>query len=315
MLYKNGESQKMNTAEIKAVENYFHNKFPVKIVYPADRITPSRLKHNKLPDQPNSISFDLRAIVKTATGSEEWRYAENVVVDKNGNKRYFPKKFLYTGKRYLDRDNIELIFFLLKKSTYRFIPVDELKENKELTQSKMVKFMFEDLVSDAEKKAEKKKIEAKITNLLYGDDYGLSEDKLRALAKAYQIAGVDNYTLPQIKMLLDNKIHEGTDGIDNFFRMVDADDEIKTRVSITKAMDMNLLKFNDKTRPGYWQVDGEKGTTSICKTPPNKSPSQALYDYYMGNAEFRDDVQAVLLTKNPDAGKVLKGKKVEVEDE
>jgi hypothetical protein len=315
MLYKNGEAQKLNPAEIKAVEAYFHNKFPVKVVYPADRITPSRLKHNKLPDQPNSISFDLRAIVKTATGSEEWRYAENVVSDKNNNKKFFPKKFLYTGKRYLDRDNIELIYFLLKKSTYRFIPVDELKENKELTQSKLAKFMFEDLVTEAEKKAEKKKIEAKITNLIYGEDYGLPEEKLRELAKAYQIGNVDSYTSAQVKMLLDNKIHEGADGVNNFFRMVDADDEIKTRVSITKAMDMGLLKFNDKTRSWFWQVAGEKGTTNICKVPPNKSPSQALYDFYVGSSDFRDDVQAVLLTKNPDAGKVVKGKKAEVVEE
>ena len=315
MLYKNGEQYRLTPQETKAIEAYFHNKFPVKVVYPADRVMPSRLKHNKLPDKPQSISFDFRAIVRTTNGSEEWRYADNVISDKNGNKRYFPKKFLFNGSRYLDRADIEIIFFLLKKSTHRLIPVEELKENKELTQSKLAKFMFEDLVSEAEKKAEKKKIEAKIVNLLYGDDFGLPEEKLRALAKAYQITGVDNYTLAQVKMLLDNKIHATNTSADDFFRMVDAEDEIKTRVSITRAMDLNLLKFNDKTRQWFWQAEGEKGTTNVCRVPPDKSPSQALYDYYQGNAEFRDDIQAVLLTKNPDAGKAVKGKKEVVIEE
>jgi len=306
MLYKNDVIYDLSRfpKEIEEIEKHFHGKFPVKVVYPPERIVTSKLKHNRLPDKPNSISFDLKATVKTPIGTEVWRYAENVVVDEKGIKKYTPKKFLFDGAKWLKRNDIELIFFLLNKSEY-------CKGGK--NQGPMVKFMFEDLVSEAEKKAEKKKIEAKIDGLLYGEDFGLSEEKLKAVLQAYQVTGVGDMTLAQIKNALWNKIHETPEGTDNFFRMVNADEEIKTRVSITKAMDMGLLKYDALKTTWYWQLAGEKGTTIICKVPPTKSASEALYDYYLGNQEFRDDLQAVLITKNPSAGK--KGKKEEILEE
>jgi len=58
MLYKNDVIFELSRfpKEIEKIEKHFHGKFPVKVVYPSDRIVKSRLKHNVLPDKPNSIS-------------------------------------------------------------------------------------------------------------------------------------------------------------------------------------------------------------------------------------------------------------------
>jgi hypothetical protein len=209
-----------------------------------------------------------------------------------------PKKFLFNGIRYLQRNDIELIYFLLFKSSYRVLGEDELKADSDLKQTTMPKFMFEDLVSEAEKKAEKKRIDTKISNLLWGDDYGLPEDKLRALAVAYGNTEVDGYTLAQVQNYLDNTIHATKNGPDKFFEMVGDDEGIKTRVAITKIMQMGLLKHNDTKRSWFWQT-GEKTIKTICTTPPNKSPMDAIYDYYQADQSFRDDIQAVLISKKP----------------
>lgn len=294
MLYKNDEPYKLVQKEIEAVEAFFHGKFPVKVVYPQERIVPSKLKHNRKPDKPRSISFDYKAVVMTANGTEVWRYAENVIVSDKGVKKYTPKKFLFHGATWLKRNDIEKIFFLLNKSEF-------CKGGK--NQGPMVKFMFEDLVTEAEKRAEKKKIATKIDGLLYGDDFGLSEEKLRTVAKAYFIPGVDDYSLSQIKWQLENKINETKSGPDEFFRMVNAEDEIATRVSITKAVDFGLLVYENNNKSKRWVWKTKEGIDEICKVPPDKSPNEALYEHYLGNEGFRDDVQAVLLTKNPKAGK------------
>lgn len=294
MLYKNDEPVHLNKAEIEAVEAFFHGKFPVKVVYPPERITPSKLKHNRLPDKPRSISFDYKAVVMAPNGTEVWRYAENVIVNDKGVKKYTPKKFIFFGSTWLKRNDIEKIYFLLNKSEF-------CKGGK--NQGTMVKFMFEDLVSEADKRAEKKKIATKIDGLLYGDDFGLSEEKLKAVAKAYFIAGVDDYSLTQIKWQLENKINETKEGPENFFRMVNADDEIATRVSITKAVDLGLLVYENNNKSKRWVWKTKEGIDEVCKVPPDKSPNEALYEHYLGNEGFRDDVQAVLLTKNPKAGK------------
>lgn len=178
----------------------------------------------------------------------------------------------------------------------------------------MVKFMFEDLVTEAEKKAEKKKLEQKIDGLLYGDEFGLSEEKLKAVAQAYNILGVDMLTVSQIKIALDNKIHETKEGPDEFFRMVNAEEEIKVRVSITKAMDLGILKYDNLKNKWYWHTAEENGEREICKTPPDKTPAQTIYDHYMGNDEFREDLKAVLITRNPATVKG-KGKTADNKDE
>ncbi len=306
MLYKNDEIFQLNTRpeEIKKIEKYFHGKFPVRVVYPPDRIVPSKLKHNKLPDKPNSISFDLRATVKTTTGTEIWRYAENIVTDNKGVKKYIPKKFLFDGRRSLDRNEIELIYFLLRKS-----PFCKGGDN----EGKMTKFMFEDLVSEAEKKVEKRAIESKIDLLIFNKDMQLPEERLRLLLSSYGV-DADDLMLPQVKILLNTKIHETKDGIDKFFDRVDADVELETRANLTKAIKRDLIFHDDSKRAWYWRtVEGK--IELISKVPPSKSNMDALYDAFLGDQGFREDLQAALLTGKPGAGKAPKKKEEEVSQE
>jgi len=290
MLYENDVPVKLNAAQIKTVETYFHNKFPVKVIYPPGRVVKSRLKHNIKPDKPCSISFDLKARVKTDAGIEIWRYAENVIIEEKGNKRYLPKKFMYQGVKYLDRGDIELIYFLLNKSEYCKGGMNE---------GPMVKFMFEDLVTEAEKKVAVKKIQTKIDNLLYGDDFGLTEEKIRAVATAYFVPNVDTLRLAQVKIILNEKINATKEGPEEFFRMVNADEEIKARVSLQKTSDKGIIKHDGVKKAWFWKGTGDNKDSLICKVPTNKSPNEALYEYYLGNDGFRDDIDAVLITNKP----------------
>ncbi len=293
MLYQNDVQVKLNPKEIEAVEKYFHKKFPVKVVYPPERIIKSRLPHNKLPDKPNSISFDLKSTVKTLEGAEVWRYAEEVRIDNKGNKKYTPKKFRFNGSRFLSRGDIELIYFLLNKSEFCLGGKN---------QGKMVKFTFEDLVSEAEKKAERKELESKIGMLLYNKDYGLPEERLRAVAKAYFVKNVDVLTLAQVKIVIETKIHETKNGADRFFEMVDAEEELKTRGNIQKAVDKGILFFDAGKKAWFWKtIEGKN--TQLCKVPPNKSSYDVLYDLYLGDKSFQDDLEASLLTSKSKKGK------------
>jgi len=283
--------------EIKTVVDFFHGKFPVKVVYPPERIIASRLPHNRLPDKPNSIAFDMKAIVKTPKGTEVWRYADSTLVDSKGRKKYVPKKFMFNGARFLTRNDIELIYFLLRKSEYCLVG-----DNR----GPMVKFTFEDLVSEAEKKAEKRELESRMNLLIYNKDLGLSEDKLRAVAKAYFINDVDSLTLAQVKIVLDSKIRETRDGIQKFFTMVDAEEELKTRMSIQKAIDMGFIKYDDSKSNWYWIGSAERGNVQICKVPPSKTPNEAIYEYYLGDDSFKEDLNALFITKKSKAGRPVK---------
>ncbi len=298
MLYKNDEPYKLDKNEVEAVKKFFHNKFPVKVVYPPERITKSRLPHNRLPDKPNSMSFDLKATVRTGSGMEVWRYAEDVVFDSKGKKKYVPKKFRFNGSRFLDRNEIELIFFLLFKSEYRLKSAEELKADKNLKQTRIPKFMFEDLVSEAEKKAEAKAMESKISVLLYNKELGLPEDRIRLVAKAYHIKGVDELSLSQVKILVDNKIHDKKlGGPDKFFEMVNADEELEDRASLQKVIDLNYLRYDGSKNAWFWNTEGENGKGALCKVSRNDVPVEVLFEMYRGDESFREDIKALIISK------------------
>ena len=307
MLYKNDVIFELARfpKEIEAIEKHFHNKFPVKITYPPERIVKSKLPHNRLPDKPNSISFDYKAVVKTPTGTETWRYVENIITDAKGNKKYIPKKFMYDGVVWLDRNDIEKIYFLLRKSEY-CVGGDNF--------GGIPKFVFEDLVSEAEKKAEKKKIQARVNKFIWDEEYRLAEDKIRAVAKAYQITGVDELKDNQVRIVVENKVFATPEGPDEFFLMINDDEQIKARNAITKAMEMKLLYHDDAKQKWYWKTADGK-SVFVTSTPPTKTPNVAIYDHYLGNNAFRDDLQAALITKNPKAGKAKKEEPEVVLDE
>ncbi len=298
MLYKNDEPYKLDARELKATKDYFHNKFPVKVVYPPDRIVKSRLPHNRLPDKPNSMSFDLKSTVKTGEGTEVWRYADDVILDKKGNKKYIPKKFRFNGTRMLDERDIELIYFLLYKSPFRLKGKEELKANKKLVQARVAKFMFEDLVTDAEKKAEAKALDSKITVLLYNKELGLPEDRIRLVAKAYNIKNVDELSLSQVKILVENKIHDKKlGGPDKFFEMVNSDEELEARSSIQKVIDLEYIRYDMSKNAWYWDAEGENGKSAICKVAKSDIPTEVLFDRYRGDESFREDIKALLISK------------------
>jgi len=290
MLYKNDETYKLSKPEIDALVKQFHGKFPLRVIYPSDRVVKSRSKHNRLPDKPNSISFDLKATVKTPSGTEVWRYADSMVVDQHGRKVYSPKKFRFNGNRMLERNDIELIFYLFKKSEYCLGG-----EN----QGKLLKFMFEDLISDAERKAERQGIEAKISILLFGEKgLCIPEDKLRDIAKAYHIKNVDGLTLAQVRLILNEEIHRSKDGPQRFFDMSDAEEEINIRSSIQRAIDLKLLVYQIDKKSWYWKTAEGDQVVKGGKVPPSKKPNEVLYDLYKGDITFKDDLDAVIMTES-----------------
>jgi len=291
MLYKNDELYKLAPNDIKVLTEKF-KRFPLAIIYPPERVVPSRSKQNKLPDKPNSISFPLVSNVKTKTGTERWRYAENVIVKEHGVKKFTPGNFRFNGRHLLQETDAELAWFLFTKSSY-------CKGG--LNQGKTIKFMFEDLISDAERRADSESIKSRVKAMIFGEDFGLSEEKLRAVAKAYFIKNVDQLTFAQVKLAVDHAVNrDKRDGLKQFVEMTNMDEFLKIRGRIQDLMDKKHLGY-DATRK-EWQWLDEKGDRidSICKVAPGRSPNDALYDFYMGNRTFQEVFEAA-----EKAGKVI----------
>lgn len=286
MLYKNDAPYKLADTDVLTLKKKFR-RFPLTVIYPPERVMKSRSPRNKLPDKPNSIAFPLVAVVKSPTGTDQWRYAENVIIKEHGVKKYTPKNFRFNGRFLLEENNIELAWFLFTKSPY-------CKGG--ANQGKLTKFMFEDLVAEADLKAEKEMVRSQVKALIYGGEMGMNEERLRKLAKALFIKNIDILTYNQVKIAVEHAISRDEHGYEKFVEMTDMDELINVRSRIQNLVDLKMLKY--ETVKKQWEWSGVNGKPElICKVPPAMNPHEVIYDYYMGNKDFQATVESVEKSK------------------
>ena len=286
MLYKNDEIYKLTVADHAKLKKKFP-KFPVRLIYPAIRVKKSRSKHNRLPDKPNSISFPLGATVRTDTGTQSWRYAENRIIGTDGQIIWSPYNLILRGTMMLQKEDVELLFWL-----QYCCPFLQGGEN---FNDKVPKCIFEDLVSAAEIKAEREEQMADVKALIYSTKLGLGEKKLRLLAKAYFISEVEELSLAQVKLAIEAEIRRNKrGGIKQFLELVDAKQALDIRSSLQEAIDKKLITFMAQKRTWAWVTDHGKKNIPFANISVASDPYEALYDYYMGSRKFAQDITAAL---------------------
>jgi len=278
MLYKNDEVYKMTAADSNWVKKKYP-KFPIRLIYPETRVRPSRSKHNRLPDKPNSISFPLVATVKTDSGTESWRYAENKIIGTNGRVIWQPHNLILRGSMILEKSDIELIYWLLKCCPFL--------EGGENWNKKVPKCVIEDLRGTAEKKALKEEEMATVKALIYSSKMGLGEKKLRQVAKAYFINDVEELSFAQVKLAVENQVgRDRHTGVEKFLELVDAEQTLEVRANLQNAVDRKLITYMVAKKTWAWVTANGKKNEPICQIGPGADPSEALYDYYLGNRSF-----------------------------
>lgn len=290
MLFKNGTPYKMTDEDKQFLRKKFN--FPIRIVYPPELIKPSRL--NRLPDKPNSIPMPLRTVIRNQDGeTEEWRWANNTTLDAVGRTKYYPRRMAFQGNSVISETNLELLYFLYWKSPHcKNGGIDE-------NQRRKIYFMIEDLVIIAEKHVSARAIKARYDVMIYDDELGLSEHRLRALAKAYFVPRVDQLTLAQVRVAIDHEVlRDQRNGIQNFIEMSNSDEYIRLRSKLQMAIDNEIIIFIPRDRIWAWKGNEEYGQKKrledICRILSKADPKQALIDWYEANLDFKERLNSEL---------------------
>ena len=284
MLYKNDEAYKLTAKDHLELGKKFP-KYPVRLVYPKSRIRPSRSIHNILPDKPTSIAFPLYATVKTETGTEQWRYAEHRIIGAKGQVSWEPNSLSLRGTIVLTSKDKELLWWLWKCCT--------VLEGGENWNQRKPKCAFEDLIGEADKRVARETEMATVKALIYSPQIGLSEKRLREIARAYFITGVDELSISQVKLAIENQIsRDKNTGVQNFLDLSEAETTLEIKGNIQKAIDSKMITFMIKNKTWAWVTDIGKKNEPICTVTATVDPNEALYDYYMGNRQFAETLLA-----------------------
>ena len=145
----------------------------VSIVYPKEYIKANKDNPSR-PYRPASFKISYRDVLRTATGSEDWRFAERVDPGKNDiGQNYSPNGNVFTGSWQLGLGQADLLYFLLNISS-------RMEGGKNTASKKRPYMVVENKVVDAQNFAEKELESAYLRITLFKD---LTEEKLRAFAK------------------------------------------------------------------------------------------------------------------------------------
>lgn len=286
MLYKNDEQYHLTAEDIKTVRRKFR-KFPITLTYPEERVKKSPSAHNTLPDKPTSLSFPLNTTLKTPSGADRWRYAENKIIGPRGEISYMPINFFLTGTYILHENDMELIWYLYTKCPYT--------EGGLNYSGKKPKCVFEDLVGLADRKALREEQTADVKALIYSSKVGLSEAKLRQVAKAMFIPEVDDMTYNQVKVSVEQEINrDKVKGAEKFLEMIDAEEFLIVRSTLQGAIDKGLIKYVPAKSEWVWVLGPGRKHQTFAEIAPGADPNEALMDYFKGNKKFAQMLEASL---------------------
>jgi hypothetical protein len=286
MLYKNDEQYHLTADDIKTVRKKFR-KFPVTLTYPEERVKPSPSAHNVLPDKPTSLSFPLNTTVKTASGADRWRYADNKIIGSRGEISYMPVNFFLTGTFHLQENDMELIWYLYTKCPYTEAGLNY--------NGRKPKCAFEDLIGLADRKALREEQAADVKALLYSSKVGLPESKLRQVAKAMFISEVDDMTYNQVKVSVEQEINrDKAKGAEKFLDMIDAEEFLDIRATLQGAIDKGLIKYVPAKNEWVWVMGPGKKHQPFAEIAPGADPNEALMDFFKGNKKFAQMLDASL---------------------
>lgn len=151
----------------------------VSIVYPKEYIKINKFNPSR-PFRPASLKISFRDVVRNATGTEDWRWAEREDNGKNNiGKVYSPSSKIFTGSWQLGLAQSDLLYFLLKISS-------RMEGGANAAEGKRPYMVIENKVKDATEFGNKEVEAAYISMNLFKE---MSEEKVREFAK---LIGVDS---------------------------------------------------------------------------------------------------------------------------
>ena len=160
---------------------------------------------------------------------------------------------------------------------------------------KTPKCVIEDLVGAAERKAIKEAEMATFKAMIYSPDMGLKESKLRQLAKAYFISDVEELSFAQVKLAVENMVtRDRNNGIKKFLDMAEAKQVMEVRANLQSAIDSKIITYMIAKKTWAWVTANGLKNEPICQIGAVADPTEALYDYYLGNRSFAQELVAAL---------------------
>jgi hypothetical protein len=288
MIYVNNEKANLKDHKSQVGKEYakaldYFNKigWPVRFKVKKQILSPDETEDGRVFMVMPSYYIHHSAIINTEYGTEQWRYSPNPPIDKNVRGQSvleWPKEG--RGKTYnrkvisFKKEQADLVFFLWFKSK----PFQSIYD-------------IDDAKAQAEAEVRAKMDAVKLDSVFYNESSVLhtDENKLRTIARAYNVSQVDTKDKNQVLVALDNVVRNLVKSkvltVDEFMESLSLDTLTELSAKIQKAHDDKLITFDDKQNTWFYVDAGGRVSEEIVRVPMSKTEHKYNYlrDFFMTN--------------------------------
>ena len=311
MLYCNDELVQVTDAMKKKVYQELgvkgDKKFGLVIKMPSSFYSQS--EGNEKPDRPSVAVIPMSAQVEGPNGSEMWRYCNGRDHDHKAGKWIYYTTFNgrkqghleYTDSLTIDGKNIDLIFFLLFYSKLRLIPgeTDEQAKLRGIKPSQRFQFVVENKEREAAAKINNRQKIAKVELAILE---GLSKNDLVKVAMALGLSNSGEKgeleLRDEVLSLVTILEKQGRKGYDKFIEVSRLDEKAQIKTSIQKAIDLRLIKEDQRIKKFVYLTDEGKNSNIICGTYAGMTLRESLEHYLESEPAAFDKLEIEIAEKD-----------------
>lgn len=232
------------------------------------------------PDNPGKfkkktfLTIPCLTTVKTNQGLEEWRYVERVDKNEHGQNTYAPAFIEFNGRKTLGRPDADMLFYLL----YCCPLVAESENTTGINKYIKVRNPRKDA-------AEKVNMERDISEakaIIYNWDKHLKSDaKLRELAKAMGVQGLEAMDNNEVSVALERVATQTRYSLTKFFEVHRSDDKAALLSLINECKEFGVLRLIKNS----WRLMTPEGKVfaDFVDVAPSADAVETLIKYVSNN--------------------------------
>lgn len=159
-------------------------------------------------------------------------------------------------------------------------------------------FYLEDKTAESKERVAKRAASIQMQKYLYDPEARLSDDKLRTIAQALRVAGIDeNTSIELVQTSIEDKVKNNPQ---LFLGMKEFGAEVQMRANLQQAAERGILSFNTKTYR-WILVDSDSGNKADLAVVKKTEDTMAALVYWLKNTDDNDHYGKIveLLTGKP----------------
>lgn len=229
-------------------------------------------------------------------GTIKWNYCERPPSkNEKGEFVYDRKVYPMTGDFELMPDKIELVWFLLFKSSVRKPNTDEFGnlEKGEKPINTRACFYVQNKVGEAKAKLAKRELKSEIESLILGKN-AWPEATIRKYAIAFGCEVADDDTIFEVKANLLGRLEGTRTGYQDFAALTNSEKDVDLLFVVSNAVKKGAIGFNSDKNAWMFKSEGKFGT-KICNAKGSMSKEMSLVTFLQDNPDVQSAIEMACL--------------------